>query len=116
LERREHRRYSVQALVNFEWTDREGMLRRGAGVTRDIGVKGMYIFSDSRPPKDEALDINVSFQSVAEADVKLQMRATGVVIRVEPSSIAGELHGFAVLNRIAGLHPGGPDDEHGVHD
>src|SRR5712692_3421934 len=45
LGRREHSRYSVQALVNFEWTDIDGIFHRGHGITRDISSRGMYIFS-----------------------------------------------------------------------
>lgn len=106
----------MHALVNFEWTHTNGIVHQARGVTRDISSKGTYIFSDSRPPENTALDINVSFSSVAEGNVKLGMRAKAVVIRVEPSSIAGEFHGFAVLNRIARLYPSGSfDDTHGVH-
>ena len=108
VERREHRRYSVQALVNFEWRDNGSILHQACGITRDISSKGIYIFTDLRPPENADLNIDVSFSSVAEADVKLRMRAKAVVIRVETASIAGEFHGFAVFNRIARLHPGGP--------
>ncbi len=102
--------------MNFEWTHSDGIVHQARGVTRDISSTGTYIFSDSRPPKNAALDINVSFSSVAEGDVRLGMRAKAVVIRVEPSSIEGEFHGFAVLNKVARLHPSGPfDDTDGVH-
>ena len=97
--------------MNFEWTDIGGIFHRGHGITRDISSRGMYIFSDSRPPQDADLDVNVSFNSVAEAHVKLGMRAKAIVIRVEPSSIVGDFHGFAVLNRFARLHRIGPFDD-----
>ena len=116
LERRKQRRYSVAALVNFDWKDSEGALQRAHGITRDISTKGIYIFSDSRPCENADLEINVLFSSIGNADVKLRMRVQAVVIRVEPSSTVGDFPGFAVLNRIARLHPNGPiDDEDGVH-
>ena len=61
LERREHTRYGVRALVDFEWVD-EGVLRRGQGLTRDISTKGMFIYSITKPPVKADLRVDVSFQ------------------------------------------------------
>src|SRR5215472_2384159 len=62
-ERREQTRYGVKALVNFEWVD-EGVVRRGQGVTRDISPKGMFIYSDTKPPAKADLHLDVSFQDI----------------------------------------------------
>ncbi len=97
-ERREQARYGVKALVNFEWMD-EGVLRKGQGVTRDISPKGMFIYSDAKPPVKGDLRLDVSFQDIVFMPRDLQMRARGLVIRVEPASGPGSFEGFAVLNR-----------------
>jgi len=105
LEQREQFRYGVRALVDFEWMD-EGVLRSGQGLTRDISSKGMFIYSDSEPPTKADLRVKVSIGSVAEGFTNVQLRANALVVRVEPSSITGIQHGFAILNRICQLHDG----------
>jgi hypothetical protein len=105
LEHREHTRYGVRALVDFEWMD-EGVLRMGRGLTRDISTKGMFIYSDSEPPPKADLQVKVSFHSAAEVPPNVQLRAKALVVRVEPSSDPGAPHGFAILNRSHELHNG----------
>ncbi len=105
LERREHLRYGVRALVNFEWTD-EGVLHRGRGITRDISAKGMFIYSDSEPPIKADLEVEASFRTATEGRAKLQLSARALVVRVEKSAGQGPLPGFAILNRSYRLHSG----------
>jgi hypothetical protein len=108
LERREQTRYGVRALVDFEWMD-EGVLRRGNGLTRDISTKGMFIHSDIKPPVKADLRVDVIFRDFASTSTNLQMRAKGLVIRVEPASEPGSQQGFAILNRsyelLDGVNP-----------
>jgi hypothetical protein len=103
LERREQTRYGVRALVDFEWID-EGVIRRGQGITRDISTKGMFIYSDINPPAKADLLVDVSFRDFSSIPTKLQMRAKGLVIRVEPGTEPGSQPGFAILNRSYELH------------
>jgi hypothetical protein len=105
LERREHTRYGVRALVDFEWMD-DGVVRRGQGLTRDISTKGMFIYSQINPPAKADLLVDVSFRDVSSIPTNLQMRAKGLVIRVEPASDPGSQPGFAILNRSYELHDG----------
>lgn len=98
MERREHPRYGVRALVTFEWMD-EGILRRGQGQTRDISSKGMFIYSRSGPPTKADIDVEVLLPPVAGAVTKFRISAKALVIRVEPATTSGESGGFAVLNR-----------------
>ena len=105
MERREHTRYSVRALVDFEWMD-EGVLRRGQGLTRDINAKGMFIYSDIKPPAKADLRVEVTFQNFASIPTNLQMRAEGLVIRLEAATEPGSQQGFAILNRSYELHNG----------
>jgi hypothetical protein len=98
LERREQTRYSVRALVDFEWID-EGVIRRGQGITRDISIKGIFIYSEIHPPAKADLLVDVSFRDFTSMPTNLQMRAKGLVIRVEPATEPGSQQGFAILNR-----------------
>jgi hypothetical protein len=105
LEQREHTRYGVSALVDFEWLE-EGVLRRGQGLSRDISTKGMFIYSDSTPPIKADLRVRVSFVPFARTPTKIQLRAISLVLRVESPLSPGADHGFAILNRRYELHDG----------
>jgi hypothetical protein len=106
LERREQTRYGVQALVNFEWID-EGILRKGQGITRDISPKGLFIYSDVKPPVKADLLVDVRFERVFSKAKNLKMGARGLVIRVEAETRSGSVEGFAILNRSYELHDRG---------
>ena len=105
LERREQTRYGVRALVNFEWMDAD-VPRRGQGITRDISPKGMFIYSEAKPPAKADVRVDVSFQDFPSTAKDLQMSARGVVIRVEPTTGPGSMEGFAILNRSYDLQEG----------
>lgn len=81
-------------------------------MTRDISPKGMFIYSDVRPPAKADLHVDVSFQDVLSVATNLKMGARGLVIRVEPGTSAGAVEGFAILNRSYELH----DAANPVHD
>ncbi len=84
----------------------EGVLQTGQGFTRDISSKGMFIYSDSKPPTKADLRVRVSFSSFAQTLTKVQLRANSLVVRVEPASAPGTDYGFAILNRNYELHDG----------
>jgi hypothetical protein len=104
-DRRQQTRYGVRALVNFEWMD-EDVPRRGQGITRDISPKGMFIYSEAKPPAKADVRVDVSFQDFPSTAKDLQMSARGVVIRVEPTTGPGSMEGFAILNRSYDLQEG----------
>jgi hypothetical protein len=66
----------------------------------------MFIYSDIEPPAKADVFVNVSFRDVASIPTRLQMRAKGLVIRVEPATEPGSQQGFAILNRSYQLHDG----------
>jgi hypothetical protein len=108
LEKREQIRYGIRADVMFEWSDAEGFPHQGRGFTRDIGIKGMFIYSESQPAEKSDVEVEIALQSVVSEVTKLWMRAEGVVIRVERTTSPGIPHGFAVLNRSLRLHNAEP--------
>ncbi len=105
LERREHTRYGIRALVDFEWMD-GAVVRRGQGITRDISSKGMFIYSEFELLEKADVLVDVSFRDVDPRSTNLLMRAKGLVIRVEPAAEPGSQQGFAILNRSYELHDG----------
>jgi hypothetical protein len=99
LERREQIRFGFHAVVDFEWLDEEGVRQQGRGVTRDISLKGLFVYSVSPPPAKADLQVEVFFATVPGADTNLQLRTKALVLREEPATRRGERHGFALLNR-----------------
>jgi hypothetical protein len=102
LERREHFRYGVWATVRFAWSDGDGTLHFGEGVTRDISSKGIFVCcspSNSLPPGKADVEITIIFPMFGESGKHLKLEADAVVIRVELSAEPRPTRGFAVLNR-----------------
>jgi len=110
VERREHHRYGVRALVNFEWMDK-GMLRREKGQTRDISSKGMFIYSDCGPSTKADVEVEVFLSPVGGAVSTVRISAKALVIRVEPTMRLGESTGFAILNKSYKLCSGAPIED-----
>jgi len=105
LEQREHVRYGVRALVDFEWIQKEAR-HRGRGHTRDINSKGMFIYSDSQPPVTADLQVEVTFRALIEAQPNPRLSAKALVVRVESSASSNASDGFAILIRSYNLHNG----------
>jgi hypothetical protein len=105
LEHREHPRFDVRAHVDFEWME-EGVLRTGRGLTRDISSKGMFIYSDTKPPTKADLRVKVSFASLGRGLTNLHLRTNSLVVREEPPSSPEADYGFAILNKHYELHNG----------
>jgi len=71
----------------------------GWGRTRDISTRGMFVYSDSLPPRDTEVRTQLFFPSsrLVEAGVEMSMRAR--VLRREPATPGKTNGGFAVVSR-----------------
>jgi hypothetical protein len=98
LERRKQIRFALRAPVHFRWKDRDGIVHKGQGFTRDISSQGAYIFAESQPPLETKIHIDVLFSSLLEARSPVQMSAGAKVIRVEPISIDERTGGFVAVS------------------
>ena len=68
-------------------------------MTRDISSKGIFVYSDAKPPAKADLHIDISFQDVALMAKAPKMSVRGLVIRVEAATKPASVDGFAILNR-----------------
>ena len=103
LERREHRRFDLQVQIQFNWKDRKGVRHLGWGRTRDISAKGMFVCSDSLPPRDTEVRIELFFPSSQLIEAGVQMTSKASVLRLEPATPCKTDGGFAVVSQSFAL-------------
>lgn len=89
----------------FEWKSAE-VSQRGQGMTRDISIKGMFIYSDDELPVSANLDLDLALGPLGEKNTVLRMSAKATVLRVEHPTEPGAPKGFAVINRSYKLQAG----------
>ena len=106
LERRQQIRFGIRAVVDFEWHDGKGVLHQGRGLTRDISLNGLFVYSDFPPPANADLQAKMFFASITGANTNLQLRTKALVLRREPATRRGEPQGFALLNRSCKVYDG----------
>jgi hypothetical protein len=91
----------------FSWGKHEGLCQWGEGVTRDIGVEGMFILTNTCPPLDATLQMEVCFQAI-DHGTKLRLCASGRVLRLElqrggvRGGFAASCRSFSLSNRERG--------------
>ena len=105
MEKRIAARYRLCLPVLFSWTDSTGATQKAGGFTRDIGIRGLYVFSEICPPLHAAAVVEVrlplrspnSFHSA-------RLTATVQVIRISDLidgggfAATGELNQFQHMN------------------
>jgi hypothetical protein len=97
IELRNRVRYRLSAEAVFAWEGAQNGRLVGQGVTRDISLAGVFIFTRTSPPVGATLKLDI-FLSPAPASggkvVRIKTEAT--VIRVEHSAAA---EGFAAVSQ-----------------
>lgn len=100
MDRRKSLRFRLQLPVVARWTDGEGKVQYGAGFSRDICARGVFILSSERPAIGAMVSINVQLPYVRADFKEWQLRSVGSVVRVEA---AWDISGYAVLCDFRGL-------------
>jgi hypothetical protein len=106
LQRRKHRRFKTRAPVLCSWKD-ASITRVAEGITRDIGVGGMYILGAHAPPAKFAVRCQVLLPALEAWPQPTEGTVAEVVGRVlRDETKTGTQEGFAVqfhtmvLNRV----------------
>ena len=103
-ERRKHPRYGVRAPVDFLWKSLAGSLHKGEGFSRDIGTEGIFVITDSYPPAETGVQIEVFLPALKEGGSRLRMSAKAQVLRVEPAASGKQFGGFAAVSKSFALY------------
>jgi hypothetical protein len=94
---RRRARFNISAPVVFRWKDRGGSYERGDGVTRDIGIGGMFIVTRGPfPPENATIRCEASLPSLDPNRRTWRLRVSGRVQRASAHAGRSELGGFAV--------------------
>jgi hypothetical protein len=96
LERRRQIRFGLRATVHFSWTDRDGVMHKGDGFSRDISSHGVYVYAEWRaqPQRDADIEVDILLHSFSEDERVLHMSGRAKVVRVEPSATDEHSGGF----------------------
>lgn len=91
-EERRSRRFQLQIPVLFKWSD-QGVVRQGAGTTRDISAQGVFVNCNKHPPQGTPLVLEVLLPKLSGTGDGLRLKSEGWVVRTE----YGDVGGFAAV-------------------
>jgi hypothetical protein len=112
---RKHNRYRLNAPVSFFWRDERAVQHEGTGLTRDIGLGGVFISTEACPPLEVSVHIEFPLPKLHSGATPLLMQGDGQVIRVEPAGPGRTEGGFvAAINLLVVRHGEGALTEEGV--
>jgi PilZ domain len=96
-EHRHHARYRLCMPVLFRWNDTAGKRIKGDGVSRDISIRGMYVWSETQPPHDAVVGLELFLTGVrANTEPPLRVETEARVMRVEEGRGKNNSGGFAL--------------------
>lgn len=81
---RKYNRYRLEVPVIFSWKDAHKIRQEEVGLTRDLSVRGAFVFATTPPP----LDANIKLKGFLPPGGKVlpvRMFGQGQVVRVEPA-------------------------------
>ncbi len=110
---RRRARFKITAPVVFRWRDSCGSYGKGDGVTRDIGIGGMFIVTNGPfPPENVNIRCEALLPSSDPNHTKWKLRVAGRVQRASIQSDNNLIAGFAVRSRTFLLSR---EDAHKLH-
>ena len=90
MELRQHKRYRLAALVNFEWESNGGTIHRGEGHTRDLSPAGVFVIAMH--------SLSVGTPVRLEVDLPgLRAEKSGPRLKTQAHVIRAERRGFAAI-------------------
>jgi multidrug efflux pump subunit AcrA (membrane-fusion protein) len=80
----------------FFWRDARDTHHEGIGLTRDISVTGLFVFTTSPPPLESTVKLKAFLPPGSSALPPLQIHGQGRVVRVDAAHGGEPRAGFAV--------------------
>jgi hypothetical protein len=96
VEKRQQKRYRLEAVVAFSWESADHLTHQGSGRTRDFSIAGAYVITSTQLPMGSSLQLDISLPPLQAAGHGSRLKTNGRVVRCGSD-------GFAV---IADMGPG----------
>jgi hypothetical protein len=97
MELRNRVRYRLSAEAVFAWESAQHGRLLGEGVTRDISLAGVFIFTRTGPPVGATLELDVFLSPTpGSKGRKVRIRTEATVVRIEHSAA---IEGFAAVSK-----------------
>jgi hypothetical protein len=110
MERRRHPRHDLSAPVKFTWDRPDGSHCQGNGITRDFSAVGLFVLTGDPPPIGATVQFEADLKT-SRLDSAVNVRAKGLVNRVEATGLEGQIGGFAISTRRMRLEKPEPPPE-----
>jgi hypothetical protein len=94
-------RYALSADVLLSWEE-HGAYTKGKGVTRDMSLNGLFVYSKVLPPETVPIRLEVVFPPL-QGDAPVRIKVRGRVVRVERKPADPSRNGFAVSSESTSL-------------
>jgi PilZ domain len=94
-------RYALSAEVLLSWEE-HGAFTKEKGVTRDMSVHGLFVYSKVLPPEKVPIRLEVVFPPL-QGDAPIRIKVRGQVVRVERKPAEPSRNGFAVSSESTSL-------------
>jgi hypothetical protein len=109
MELRKRVRYRLGTKAVFAWEDPKGNQLKGRGVTRDISLGGVFIFSSECPAVGKTVRLNVFLPPCQKSAPATRIATKGTVVRIDHPPEGDNVSGFAVASKEFTLHQGVED-------
>lgn len=100
-DRRKSARYYVAGAAWCEWLTADGRRHEGWGVTRNMGMVGAFIESDSLPPVGAVLTLVVTLRTKWQTCITVCLRGAGDVRHVQQGPCQASGYGASVAFHTA---------------
>jgi hypothetical protein len=97
-ERRTALRYPLRLPVVFSWQTEDGKIQGCDGYSRDLGSRGIYVYSELVPPLGVSVEMNVFLPRPEHSSRPSEIHAVGRVVRSEKHGSPANGNGFAAMN------------------
>jgi len=96
---RKSNRYVLSCPAQYQWVSAEGLTQNSSGITRDVGIGGVFVRADRSPPVGAKVELSIALPNCEDTGTGMRLRGEGKVLRVDQQSAACS-GGFAVSVRL----------------
>jgi uncharacterized membrane protein len=86
---RKARRYQLTEVVMFTWVRADGTVSQARGISQDISTNGISFIAAAEIQVGTEIRLDLYLRPVSRPSRGTELRADGVVLRVEPLGIVG---------------------------